>query len=462
MSVWRDMVDFMNGPYESAVQANGNGDGHKALADPAVSRREMHDQELGGAGNTSYQGLILDDYNPDLFGQMAIRTYDKMRKGDGQVRSTLRLVKTPLLAAEWYMEPASNSNKDKKAAELAWWGLNNTSRMFIQIIQEALLMLDYGYYMFEPVYQMAEYNGRPVATWKKFGPRHPRSVQRWLYDDHGGPTGFLHTPNNTTGETVTIKIEDLLIFTLDEESNDPQGISLLRSAYKHWYYKENLYKIDAIQKERHGIGIPRCELPPNYTPEDKRLANEMTKNLRTNEKSRVVHPPGFIVDFLELKGNAVDALDSARHHDMQIARNVLGEFLNIGDHTSGSAGSAATQVDVFIKSLHYVADLVRGVFNKWAIPKMIDYNMKVDAYPELKVRRVGDAVDWRALSVALRNLKESGILTPDSDFEEWYRSYMDLPRPSEEVMARTIDDRTAVKKQAPPTTDRVPKPADGA
>lgn len=426
-----------------------------------------HTSELGSTGQSQYRSLILDDYNPDLIGPKAIETYNKMRRGDASCRISLRIIKAPLMAAEWYVEPASNSDEHKLHAKFVEYNLQSMSRTWEQVLWEALLCLDFGYYVFEKVFEYRiwrpDYDRareRAVVCWKKFGPRHPKATIRWEFDEHGGVTELIHNKKADGYAEQPISIDDLLIFTLDEEAGSPEGISLLRSAYKHWYYKENLYKVDAIQKERHGIGIPKGTLPPNFTTQDKQLMDQMLANLRTNEKSFVTLPSDqWGIEFLELKGQPVDTLKSAVHHDNMILKNVLAQFLNLGTEESGSRAVGQGQQEMFTKAIRYIADLISGVFNKWAIPQLVDYNFETDAYPELKVRRLGDEADWRAFSVAIRNMVETGVITPDPELEEWLRQTMDLPMASDEAMARDVETRT--EKKTGDYSDRVPLPADG-
>src|SRR5690606_25354998 len=182
--------------------------------------------------------------------------------------------------------------------------------------------LDFGYYMFEKVY--VERDG--LIEWQKFAPRHPLDCSGWVWDEHGGPVGARFDSEDGLSD-IFIPIEKLAVFTFDREAGDIRGMSVLRSAYKHWYFKENLYKIDAIQKERHGVGVPIIKLPPGYTPNDRIVAHELGRNLRSNEKAHVVLPPFWEVMFAKLEGQHVDALQSAEHHSRMIFQNILGEFM---------------------------------------------------------------------------------------------------------------------------------------
>ena len=447
------------GPYEISLNKN------RQEMTPAEQPERSDFREVGATGSTKWATLMGDDYNPVLRGQRALSIYDQMRRGDPKVRSSLRIIKTPLLAAEWYVEPASQDDADLYVAAFVEWAFNTTSRSFIQMLQEALLFLDFGYYVYEKVFTLDEYDGRPVVRWKKLAPRHPKTIIEWEFDDGGGVRRVRHNRKYPDGnDLVWLPIEDLLVFTLDEEAGNPEGMSILRSAYEDWYFKQNLYKIDAIQKERHGIGIPEVVYGPNATPNDKALAHEMARNLRTNEQAHVVRPASIEVGFLKPEGQLVNVLESAMHHDHQISLNVLAQFLDIGTTQSGARATSESHSAMFIKSIKYVADLMCGVFNMWAIPQLVNYNFSVKSFPKLKVRRLGEEADFRALSVAMRNFKESGAITPDPKLEEFLRDWMDLPKMTEEAMTRTVDDRLAVVPNAGQNDNsaREDKPADGA
>lgn len=465
--------------------SNGNGKADE-LTDADI-------RELGRAGG---QGLWRD-YNPNLTGPQALETYEQMRRGDAQVRATLRLVKTPIVSATWAVKAASNSDIDLQAAELVEWARTRLNRSWRQFLWEALLHLDYGWSAFEVVWEPSLWRpadssrgpARAVATWRKFSPRHPRQLDHFEFDSGGG-IAAIHftkgaTTNPVTGQSVfdstpvRIPISKLLLFTFDEEGGDPTGVSLLRTMYKHWYYKEQLYKIDAIQKERHGIGVPDIELPIGYSPKDKQLAAEMGRNLRTNEKAEIVRPPGWKIGFAALSGEPVDVLRSAEHHDLMIARSVLAQFVNLGTSESGSRAVSNSMVDLFLKAQRYVAEMIAEVINQFAIPRLVDLNFNVSAYPRLVVEKIGDEADQRAFSVALRNFVEGGLITPTPEDESYFRGRLDMPLAPKAALERSAASRVRTKGSqggaGPPesspgspnpanpgdTTSRTPKPADG-
>lgn len=377
--------------------------------------------EIGTSGVTSWGQYLREEYKSELRGYLGLKMYDKMRRSDAKVRSTLRLIKTPVLGANWYVDPASLSPMDKMIAEQISNNLFNTMTIsWSQFLKECLLHLDFGFYSFEKVLRIKD----GLVEWQKFAPRHSMDLWEWEYDANGGPNAGVFYAPNTSPESRRIPIEKLLVFTYDQEAGDLCGIPLLRSVYKHWYFKENLYKIDAIQKERHGIGIPVVTLPPGYKEEDKNAANELGRNLRTNENAHVVLPPNWELVFAKLEGQPVDCMVSIEHHNRQIADNILAGFLE--NKTATNQEDAQT---LFLRATRFVADGVRDVINKWAIPEIVAYNWGSDVQPpELKVRNIGYAVDWRVLSFALRNLVGAGIIIPDEELETRIREEIDMPK----------------------------------
>jgi hypothetical protein len=230
-------------------------------------------------------------------------------------------------------------------------------------------------------------------------------------------------------------------------------MSVLRSAYKHWYYKEQLYKIDAIQKERHGIGIPVIKLPVGYSQSDKTVANDLGRNLRTNERAHVVLPPNWDLSFAELKGQPVDVIKSIEHHDSLIEKNVMGSFVSATNATDENH-------DMFLKSARFIADIITETWNKYAIKQLVDYNWTNVEYPKLRARRIGEQSDWRTVSFALRNLIGAGVIVPDDPLEDSARDLMDLPRrdPKTARLVRGVLNR---QEQQPPPTETGPVGAGG-
>jgi hypothetical protein len=309
---------------------------------------------------------------------------------------------------------------------------------FTYIVEDFLRCLDYGFAVGNPVWMLGEWapktagaNRKRYTMLKKIGPRPAPSIKEFLYDDNGGPAGAIQFALKADGkvEETPIDIKDLMIVTFNRRGGNFEGKSVLRTAYPHWIYKTRLYKIDAIQKERHGIGVPKIKLQPGYSQADKIAAHELGRNIRTNEWAHMVLPPGLEVEFAELHGNAVDVIPSIEHHNAMIMLNVLLEFLLAGIDAGGGRATSTTQIDMFLKASLSTAELITECFNQFLIPKLVGYNFKVTRLPQLKARNVGQTKDLQQFAAAMKNLTagDNPVITMDDETENWVRTNTDMP-----------------------------------
>lgn len=376
--------------------------------------------------------------------QQANKVYQKMLRGDSQTRTTIRACTIPILGADWFIEPGGEEQDDDDAAMWVHYNLfTGMSITWTRVLEHVVKFMPYGHSAMEKVYEERDWrpnapnrNTRRYLALRKLMPLPSPSIKEFQYDTHGGPRGLVQTiydpsdPKRIKFEDVDIPIEKLILFTFDQDGGNLEGNSLIRTAYKHWYYKENFYKIDGVQKERHGIGVPYAKLPPGYNEKDLDFAAEMLSNIRVNERSYLMEPPGWEFGFKEVPGQQVDALESAQHHDIMIARNVLVQFINMGQGqgaggASGARATSGTMLDMFLKSLRHVANLIADYFNTYLIPQLVGYNFEVDTLPTLKIRGIGERRDLQMFAAALNNIKD--YLTIDDETERWLREEFDMP-----------------------------------
>jgi hypothetical protein len=122
----------------------------------------------------------------------------------------------------------------------------------------------------------------------------------------------------------------MLVFTNDKEGSNFEGVSVLRSAYKHWYYKDNLYRIDGIAAERHAVGIPKFKMPASADKDSKDNIDSMGQRLYAQEQQYVRLADGYDMTIEGLTGTIRDIMQSIQHHDRKIAEAVLADFIDLG------------------------------------------------------------------------------------------------------------------------------------
>lgn len=460
-----DLVGSVNEGGSSAILVTDKGAGYSLkdnpLTSPSETGKKVDLREVGQSAKSPW----FQEYVPELAGALGLEMYDRMRRSDGTVRGSLRLCKVPVLSGRWFVEAASEDATDQLKARFVWWNL--TERMkWINTLVNSLLMLDFGFIPAELVFARERVPvpgvGGSRVVWADIAFRHPATVEEWLYDRKTRVVGARFSSEE--GD-YRLNRSKMLLFSFDEEVGNVTGMSILRSAYQHWYYKTELYKIDAIQKERHGIGVPVIKLPPNFTDEDKRLAETIGRNLRTNERAHITLPPLWEIFFAEIKGQQVDVLESARHHDSMIQKNVLAKFMESESSTTNRGTATDATQNIFLKAQKFTADIIASEINLNAIPQLINYNWasSPNGYPKLRVRRIGEQADWRTMSFAVRNLVGAKVIVPDDRLDDSMREEMDLPKrdpdTAREVAApqsgqRAKGQRAGLPRQAPAGPDK--------
>jgi len=190
-------------------------------------------------------------------------------------------------------------------------------------------MLPFGYSIFEKVYK--EEGGKIYL--KKLAQRLARSVWSWHREEDGtiGITQFLTM--NDEGKPANVKIpgSKLLIFSFRKEGDNFQEIRVIRASYKAWYIKDSLYKLDAVKHERMAIGIPVITMPSGHSDDDEIEAEKILQNLRSTEKTYIILPnKDWEFKFADMgSGKVIDSKDSIEHHNREIAKNILAQFLDL-------------------------------------------------------------------------------------------------------------------------------------
>lgn len=394
---------------------------------------------------SNVQGKIFDPAPEVSNLTQAIKTYTQMYRGSVSVRMGLRAGLSPVVGGDYYMEPFSMDPNDLIISEFIHDNFfRNPTTPFKKIIRQ-ITNESYktGFDVHEIVLELREWsstknsssaNRKQYTMLRKLAPRPSSTISAINYDQNGGPISVDQNaidPQSGSSTIVTIPINKCVIFPFEEDGGDLFGNPILRPALIHWSMLEPLYKIDAIQKERHAIGIPDINLLPGYTAQDKAFAHVIGRNLRTNERAYVVRNNRIEVGFLELKGHQlVNVLASAEYHDTMILKAIMVQFLNMGVMAMGGGGrsTGATAMDMFLKAMRYVGESICDQINTYVIPQLVAYNFPTDNFPKLKVRNIGEVKDLQMWSAAMSNLIGKGAIEVDEDTENFIREQVDMPK----------------------------------
>ena len=384
--------------------------------------------EVGASGTTNFQGTIdTDEYVTNLQGSTLFTTIDKMRWSDASVQAALLMCELPIRSAEWDVKPASEEPQDQEIAEYVKDNLfNGLTIPWDDTLRQILLMHAYGCMVFEVVYKVED--GK--IGWRKWAPRLPKTITKWDVDKNGELESITQRAyKNDEYAEITIPVQKLMVFVHRKEGDNYLGTSMLRQAYKHWFFRDKYYKIDAVATERQGIGIPVITLPDGFTPDDYEDAEKMGKNLRGHEKAYIVKKTGWEIEMLDLKTQGTkNVQEMLEHHTREILKSVLAQFIDLGKG-SGSYALAKEQTSVFLQSLDSSAKSVEEIING-EIQKLVDYNWTVDKYPKLTHSDLGTK-DIKELADAIQSLTFAGMISSDPETEDYLRRVLKLPEKPE-------------------------------
>lgn len=384
------------------------------------------ESEIGWSGTEIFSGRLspAQDYNDALNPPGSYDIFDRMRRGDGTVAAALRVIKLPLLNADWYIEPASDSAQDREIADFIETnlkeGLNISWRA---VLRQIMLHLDYGNAPFEKVWRVE--NGQVYL--RKLAFRHPKTITKWLTDEKGGLAGIEQTTSPDFRPT-TIDVSKLIVFINELEGANFHGVSILRPAYKHWYYVDGLERVQAIGIEKRAGGVDVIMLSGDAaTPLGKRDAEAAAQTMHLGDKMYYVGQKEQ--NEYEIKGIEGDVLDpggALERHDLRIVRSMITEFLAMGSGSTGSLAMHKDKSSMSMLALGGVANEMCDTFQMHLIRPWVDYNWAVDAYPRLRYTHI-DARPLAELADAVLKFSQAKALTPTIEVENNIRALLDVP-----------------------------------
>lgn len=396
------------------------------------------DVTFGVVGTDIFDGQINNDYQKNWRNlTKRLEVIDEMKKGDASISAILDTVKAPLLSAKWYIEPAGSTPEQKEHA------LFIERALFVELqggwdehLIEALSCLDYGFSLFEKVYGVSS-DGKIIV--KRLAPRLQSTIDKWGVDGQtwvdGHPTGvtqLVYGSDEVADKGIVktvIPWNKLLRFSFRASGNNFEGQSLLRPAYKHWYFKELLYKISTMAAERFGVGVPYIHWKKDPNPTQKRNADDMLSNIRSNEKAYAQigeNVQTFDILIPKSSGNLSIIHEAIRDHDQKIYDSILAGFLKLASGDGGSFALSRDQSSFFLRSEQWIANFICNVYNG-LISELIYLNYGVqDAYPKLKTSDVGQ-VSLDEYIKALAIARKGGLISWSDSDETKVREQLKLP-----------------------------------
>lgn len=421
--------------------------------------------EIGRTGLKQYGGYVTDEFLRPLQGNKGLQAYDEMRSNDATIGALLFAIEMLIRQAEWRVEAGGDSAEDQEAAEFVESNLHDMSQTWAETLSDILTMLPMGFCYMEQVYKRREGphgpTGRSQYTdgkigWRKWAIRAQLTRWKWEFDPEGGILGMWQSAAPTY-TPVFIPIEKSLLFRPRLNKNNPEGLSVLRTAYRSWYFLKRMQEIEAVGMERDLAGLPVIECPAEITmstaPSDQQQVYQTLKkivtNIRRDQQEGIVMPqaydpetkqPLYKLTLLASGGKRnFDTNQIIARYQTDICRSVLGEFLMLGSTETGSWALSSDKTRLFATALGAWLQQVAGVVNQYAIPRLLElngYGPNVLESPPVLVHGDIEKPDLGVLGEFIGKLSAAGVpLFPDPKAENVLRALAGLPELNEDEIA---------------------------
>jgi hypothetical protein len=193
----------------------------------------------------------------------------------------------------------------------------------------------------------------------------PDGGLEYIRQHPAGQSYGLGAKTNLTGlQSPKIPVDRLVAYVNDQEGGNWYGISMLRALFRHWVRKDRLLRVDAINAERNGAGVPMAYAPPNATTDQIKELGALARSYRAGESSGGALPNGADIRFKGVEGTLPDVLASLRYDDEQMAARFCAQFSKLGTTQTGSFALGQTLADFFALAQEAVAKQYADVTNE--------------------------------------------------------------------------------------------------
>lgn len=410
--------------------------------------------EVGVSGLDTRTGFVIEEFLPQLRGLRSARVYREMGDNDPIIGSMLFLIDMIVRQVDWLVTPASDDQRDLDAAEFLRECMDDMNHTWVAFISEAMTMVQYGWSWVETVYKIRGGRDTDDPTrkskftdgrigWRKHAPRSQDTLWRWEFDEDGGIQAMIQqAPPDYLPRRIPV--EKSMLFRTTIRKNNPEGKSVLRNAYRPWFFKKRMEEIEAIGTERDLAGMPVVKVPRVYLTAKANAEQRSTvatmqnlvTSIRRDSLEGVVFPSErdengndkFSLELLSTGGRRqFDTDKMINRYDRRIAMVALADFILLGQEQVGSFALSSSKTNMFLLALQGFLDEIKEVLNRHAVPCLFDLNtFPIEELPKFEYQDVED-LDIKEVVESVLALANAGApLFPDDILENEIRRKLGL------------------------------------
>lgn len=406
-------------------------------------------KELGRLGQKRYGGFFHEEFLKELQGRKGVEAYREMSENDDIIGAILYAVEMLIRQSAWTVQPGGGTPKDQEAAEFIESCMHDMTDTWTDTISEILSFLTYGWSAHELVYKrrggkskdhrLNSKHADGLIGWQKLPIRAQETLWEWSYDNRDNLIGLKQMPPPDF-PIIEIPVEKLLLFRTKSRKGSPEGKSILRNAYRSWYFKRRIQEIEGIGIERDLAGFPVLTAPEemNIWDDDdpdmeaiRVAADGIVQNIRRDSLEGLTMPAGWKLELLSTGGRRqFDTNAIVERYDSRMAMTVLADFVLLGHQQVGSFALSSDKTELFAMAIGAYLDIICETFNNKAIPALIDINEDyfngITDYPTLEHGDI-ESPNLTDLGNFIRDMTGVGVLVPDEGIEDYVRHAAGLP-----------------------------------
>lgn len=408
--------------------------------------------ELGGTGLRQYGGYINEEFLRQIQGIKGIRTFTEMRDNDPIIGSILFIIDKLLRNVTWDVEAANKTTQAEDIASFVRECMNDMEHSWEDLISEVLSMLTYGFSIHEIVYKVrggletgnpqykSKFDDNKVG-WRKLPIRAQETITKWDFNESGDVV--MITQTLPIGGQREIPASKTILFKTQSYKNNPQGRSILRNAYRPWFFKKRIEEVEGIGIERDLAGLPVAKVPASLLAYDAGVEEKATltaiktmiSNIRRDEQEGVIFPlvyddQGNELYKLELLSTGgqrqFNTSEIVTRYDKRIAMTVLADFIFLGQDKVGSFALSSDKTSMFSFAIGTWIKDICSVLNRTALPALMRVNaIPIELWPSFKPGDV-EKDDVSVYTEAIYKLVGVGALLPDDSVDAKIRTLLGL------------------------------------
>lgn len=408
--------------------------------------RNYNTKQLGYTGLKRYGPYVYEEFLPELRWPRAGKIYQEMADNDPVIGSILYLAKMLIRGVTWTVKAASNNNADLRAAEFVKSCMDDMEMSWANTIAEVLSMLPYGFSFHEEVFKIrrgpeessskyrSKYTDGKLA-WRRLPIRAQTSLHEWCWDKDGDLSEFVQMAEPDY-KIVRIPMSKGLLFRTEIHKDNPEGRSLLRNAYRSWFFKKHFEEIEGIGIERDLAGFPVLTTPEGLDLWDennpdmvtlKEKAETLVASVRRDSEEGLLLPHGWVLDLLSSKSSRqININEIIERYDNRIAITMLSDIILIGGKQTGSFALTDTKQSMLAAALQAQCLNIADVFNTKAIPDLFKYNTfdSIVEYPMIIPGRI-TTPSFKEVALLLRAMGLN--IAGDIQLQNYLRQILDMP-----------------------------------